>query len=289
MSIDVSTRRLAIGGLTLGLALGAIGIAVARGGGDDHLAPQAAVSDMGTPGADASQIDPNGPGETSSAAIADVTAALSDAGVVSAAIVPTMQGAATDAPGVSITVKSDAGDGVWPLWLGDLAQGAIADRMRTDQQTTNQVISAGEIVDTNDGKPLTTGLGSGSVRAGQVFSSPSDAELTDRVNQVAQRFGLKVESAEVLHPMDSAVAVTFVVPDGVVDWTIDQLRAAVQGDPQSIEGFYLELRGPSGDLLLQDAGASRIGAGNLWFAPGQDERFSAVHGHAVPEPTDDAS
>lgn len=165
------------------------------------------------------------------------------------------------------------------MWLTELVQGAVADLMRTDQGKTDQLIGGGVLVDADkSGAEVTTPVGGGWARGGQEFNSPSDAVLRDRVTSVAARFGLSVRSLAVLHPLDSALEVSFVVPDGKVDWTIDQLSGALQGSPQDIEGDYIELYGLSGQPLLRTGTTARVAGGGLWFADGQDLRFGAQHG-----------
>jgi hypothetical protein len=50
------------------------------------------------------------------------------------------------------------------------------------------------------------------------------------------------------------------------------------GKSPDVEGILIELYDPDGQPLLQSGVAYRTGSGGLWFAPGQDERFGAIHG-----------
>src|SRR5262249_6032366 len=119
----------------------------------------------------------------------------------------------------------------------------------------------------------------GAVALGQVFGSPSDAVLTSQVNTVAQQFGLKVASLTILHPLESALEVTFVVPDAAtIDWTIGQLGDALVGHSPDVEGLLIELDNSAGQPLLRTGAAYRTGEGGLWFASGEGDRFGAVHG-----------
>jgi hypothetical protein len=130
-----------------------------------------------------------------------------------------------------------------------------------------------------DGRPMTTSLGVGAVSLGQDVGSADDSALTARVTDVAQSHGLRIAVLRVLHPLESALSVTFVVPDGAtIDWTLDALRTSLAGTPPDLEGLFIELRDSDGRPLLQSGVAYRIGEGGLWFAPGQDSRFGAVHG-----------
>jgi hypothetical protein len=170
-------------------------------------------------------------------------------------------------------------DGVPDVWLADLAVGAIAERSRTNEAVANDVVSTATAVGLGEGgKPVTTFLGIGAVRLGQVFGSSDDSALTAHVADVAESHGLTVADLRILHPLESALSVTFVVPDGAtIDWTIDELRTNLVGAPPEVEGVFIELRDPHGQPLLQSGVAYRTGEGGLWFAPGQDSRFGAVH------------
>ncbi len=171
-------------------------------------------------------------------------------------------------------------DGVPDVWLADLAVGAVAERSRSNQAVVNDLVSSATAVGPGKGgEPVTTSLGVGAVRLGQVFGSPTDSALTARVADVAKMHGLTVAELQILHPLESALSVKFVVPDGApIDWTIDQLRAELVGKSPDVEGIFIELDDARGQPLLQSGVAYRTGEGGLWFAPGQDARFGAVHG-----------
>jgi hypothetical protein len=184
--------------------------------------------------------------------------------------------------GLDVTVRLTRNDDSLPdVWLADLALGAVAERMRSDQIVVSDIISSATAVGPGrGGETVTTDLGIGAVRPGQVFGSPSDATLTARVADVAKRFELTVADLEVLHPLESALSVTFVVPDGAkIEWTIDELGTALEGQPPNVEGSLIELDDSRGQPLLRTCAAYRTGDGGLWFAPGQDERFGAVYSH----------
>lgn len=171
-------------------------------------------------------------------------------------------------------------DRVPDVWLADLAVGAVAERSHSGPAVANDVIASATAVGPGKGgDSVTTYLGVGAVRLGQVFGSPSDAALTDHVADVAKSHGLTVGDLQILHPIESALRVTFVVPDGAkIDWTIDQLRTELVGESPNVEGVFLELDDSQGQPLLQSGVAYRTGEGGLWFGPGQDARFGAVHG-----------
>ena len=171
-------------------------------------------------------------------------------------------------------------DRVPDVWLADLAVGAVAERSHSDQAVANDVVSSATAVGPGKGgDTVTTYLGVGAVRLGQVFGSPSDSALIAHVAEVAERHGLTVADLQILHPLESALSVKFVVPDGAtIDWTIDELRTDLVGKSPDVEGVFIELGDSHGQPLLQSGVAYRTGEGGLWFAPGQDARFGAVHG-----------
>lgn len=183
--------------------------------------------------------------------------------------------------GLVVTVAlAQNNDGVTNAWLAGLAVGALGERMHTNQAVINdEIASATAVGPRRNGAQVTSNLGLGAVSLGQVFDSPSDAILRSRVNAVARKFGLKVSNLSILHPLESALRVTFVVPgSATVHWTIDQLRAALVGAPPDVEGILIELDNAAGQPLLRSGVAYRTGEGGLWFAPGQDVRFGALHG-----------
>jgi len=171
-------------------------------------------------------------------------------------------------------------DRVPDVWLADLAVGAVAERSHSDQAVANDLVSSATAVGPGQGgDTVTTYLGVGAVRLGQVFGAPSDSALTAHVADVAERHGLTVADLQILHPLESALRVKFVVPDGAtIDWTIDELRTDLVGASPDVEGVFIQLDDPHGQPLLQSGVAYRTGEGGLWFAPGQDARFGAVHG-----------
>jgi hypothetical protein len=183
--------------------------------------------------------------------------------------------------GLEVVVTLTRNDeGVADAWLADLAVGAVAERSHSDELVANDLISTAIAVGPDaQGNPVTTSLGIGAVQLGQVFGSPSDSLLAAHVVDVAKSHGLTVAEFRILHPLESALSVAFVAPDGAtIDWTLDELRTELAGTPPELEGVFIELRDSQGQPLLQSGVAYRTGEGGLWFAPGQDSRFGAVHG-----------
>jgi hypothetical protein len=209
-----------------------------------------------------------------------VASALSPSGLVRAV---------TLSPGTSttpsaLTVQLNENEETVPqMWDSNLALGAAAQLSATTQATIDQVISSATAIGPNaKGTPTSTDLGVGAVALNQSFDSPSDADLTSHVSDVAKQFGLTVSSVQILHPLESALSVTFnVADDASINWTIDQLRDALVGTTPDVEGVFIQINGPGSTPLLQEGAAYRTGGGGLWFANGQDSRFGALHGGAV--------
>ena len=210
---------------------------------------------------------------TPDAAVARVVASLGDPMVQGADVVAHPNPTYCNTPCIRVRLDSDAGPGVKQAWLGELVLGAVGELIRTDQKTLASVV-AGQIVErTPNGRVhsiplLMNGL------VGQHFNSPSDADLRQRVDTVAEKYGLSVASVEVLHPLDSALAVTYTVSRGKPSWTFQELKSALLGSPTDIEGIYRQLNSPGGRPLFRVANGERTTGGGGWFAPGLGDRFS---------------
>lgn len=259
-------------------AVSGLGVAVAAGGGSGQpSSPPPGVTNGHTG-------DPVSYGKATNTAgrHLDVADAVHDVlqGIGDGTLVRNLT-ADTRSAGTTVSVElAHNGDDVPEVWASDLVVGALGELMRTDQATMNDVIvSASAAGPGADGTSVTTSLGVGAVRLGQVFNSPNDSTLSDHVNEAARTLGLTVSSLKILHPLESAIEVTLVVPDDAkVDWTIDQLRTALVGSSPMVEGVLIELDSTDGQPLLRSGVAYRTGEGGLWFAPGQDARFGAGHG-----------
>jgi hypothetical protein len=213
------------------------------------------------------------------AAVARVLASLGD---------PTVQGVdVIAAPGVygcgspclRVRLNSNADHGVQEVWLGQLIEGAVGELIRTkNQKTLAEVLGAEVVAPTHRGHLVTTPLGMGYSPLGHRFNSPSDADLRHRAAEVADKYGLTVDTVQVLHPLESALAVTLTVPRGALSWTLYQLTNDLLGSPIDIEGLSIQLNAPSGRPLLRVANGERAKGGGGWFAPGQDDRFGFQHG-----------
>ncbi len=190
----------------------------------------------------------------------------------------------TQPTGTDVTVElaRDNGD-LENLWLANLAAGAFAELTRTDNAAyaySEALTQATAVVPDDHGSLAAVPLGMGAARLGQLFSSPDDDQLAATVKGVASKFGLTVNDIAILHPLESALDVSLTVADKAqVDWTIGELETAITGASPNVEGLHLVLLSESREHLLTTTASYRTGNGGLTFAPGQDERFGAVHGH----------
>ena len=215
--------------------------------------------------------------------------AVGDPSVTSATVIDAPADSGDSGQWLRVAVDSNDGDSVKQRWLAQLMQGAVDDLMRTNQATTSDVLGGAQLVDRNQsGKTVVTPLGHGGVVGGQLFESPSDEALRQQCQSAAEKYGLKVDSVQILHPLESALAVAMTVPDGPLhSWTLGSLQGAIEGDGPArrhtgvipnVEGLYLELRSPSGRPLLKSSYAFRVPGGSAWTAPGQADRFGIQHG-----------
>lgn len=189
--------------------------------------------------------------------------------------VQTQERPAGTALAVQLTQDTDV---VTSIWLSQVIAGAVGELIRTEETTMSAVITSATA--TGPGTPqgrFQADLGIAAVPVGQRFDSPSDAALRKYVAEVADRFDLRVVSLTILHPLESAVQVTFAVTgDAKPRWSIAELQRAVTATPPVVEGALIALDAPDGEPLLRTAVAYRTGGAGLWFAPGADRRFSAT-------------
>lgn len=212
------------------------------------------------------------------AAVARVLASLGDPAVQGVDVIPAPGVYGCGSPCLRVRFNSNADHGVKEVWLGQLIEGAVGELVRTDQKTLAEVLGAEVVTPTRGGDRVTTPLGMGYSPLGKRFNSPTDADLRQRAADVADKYGLTLDSVDVLHPLDSALAVTFTVPSGAVSWTLYQLTNDLLGSPIDVEGLSIQLNSPSGQPLLRVANGERVKGGGGWFAPGKDDRFGLQHG-----------
>jgi hypothetical protein len=212
------------------------------------------------------------------AAVARVLASLGDPAVRGVDVIPAPGVYGCGSPCLRVRVSGNADHGVTEAWLGRLIEGAVGELVRTPRQKTlAEVLGAEVVTPTRNGHVVTTPLGMGYSPLGHRLHSPSDADLRRHAADVADEYGLTVDSVQVLHPLDSALAVTFTVPSGPVSWTFSQLTHDLQGSPVDVEGLSIQLNSPRGQPLLRIANGERAKGGTGWFAHGQDERFGLEH------------
>jgi hypothetical protein len=210
-------------------------------------------------------------------AIERVLASLGDPTVRGAEVVTDPNEPSCTSPCLRVSLDNEADHGVKEAWLAHLVVGAVGELIRTDETNLDMVI-AGEITSRDSNGHVHTDLLAGSGPVGRRFHSPSDSALSERVASVAAKYGLGVKSVEVLHPLDSALAVTLTAPPGDVRWTIDQLADELLGSPVDVEGLFVQLDSPTGEPLFRIAFRERTRGGVGWFAPGQENRFGFNHG-----------
>ncbi len=286
MRLDKSLRRRLVIVMVASATMLAGGVSVATILNQGNQSPQL-PQPTGMPGNYSDGKYVTGPGLSSANAAGQVFTGLLGTSVkgISVGGAPSTNGmtdgiTGTGAPWLIVSVGDTDPNSTESHWLGALAQGAVADLMRSNAPTTQAVVGGGQVVGLDkSGNQISVNLGSGSVAGGQQFVSPSDDVLQAHVYDVAAKFGLIVRTLKIVHPLDSAILVSFTVPDGAtVSWTIDTLRVALERSPKTLEGSFIQLYSASGDLLLSAGVAYRSGLGDLSFAPGQDGRFGAVHG-----------
>jgi hypothetical protein len=212
-------------------------------------------------------------------AVARVLASLDDPMVQGVDVIPAPGVYGCGSPCLRVRLNSNTDHGVKEVWLGQLIEGAVGEMVRTpDQKQLAEVLGAEVVTPARNGHRVTTPLGMGYSPLGHHFHSPSDADLRQRATDVADKYGLTVDSVEVLHPLDSALAVTFTVPSGKVSWTLYQLTNDLLGSPVDVEGLSIQLNSPNGRPLLRVANGERATGGGGWSVPGQDDRFALNHG-----------
>ncbi|MCW2791710.1 MAG: hypothetical protein JWO76_808 [Nocardioides sp.] len=274
-------RRAALVAVALGAVVGGLGVtgAVIR---DEPPAPGAGPTAETTSDATrySDAVAPQGEGMEPEEAISRVLR------ILGSDIVTAME--PVGAAGSTWLTVYEKGDPTLPgsevrlTWLAALAQGAVADLVRTDQVATNQVVRGSSVIVTSpSGRTRTLDGGVGYVAAGQVFDgqvdSRDDRTIVDDVDETLRSHGLSPVSVQVLHPLGPAVSVVATLSEGTeVNWTIDDLREAISGDPKAFEGLLIEIDSPSGAPLLVTGVAYRTGLGGTWFAEGQDVVFGVV-------------
>jgi hypothetical protein len=185
---------------------------------------------------------------------------------------------------MSATMKGAHEDGIQAHWEADLAQGAVADRLAGDATNLRDVIvGSDETLVHPDGSTEDIGGGAGDISPGQVFaaqeSGQSDEAIEEAIRTVLSKYNLTEHQVRVLHPLGPAVYIITQEPSvETLDKAFPNLWADLTGDPFNYDGLYLQIDGPDGAPLVEEAVAARSGAGVLWFAPGLDDKYLINHG-----------
>lgn len=188
------------------------------------------------------------------------------------------------------TVSADSTRfGALEIWEARLAQGAIAEKMARDGDTSLAQVIVGATITASDkqGRPLQDNAdGAGDIVVGQKFgaerSGESDEEIIVGVQRTMRDLKLIPVEVRVLRPLGPAVVVVAKVADlSILKGEFDNFHRAILGDPMRFEGLYLEIQGPDGTPIVRGSSSYRSGAGTLWFADGYDEFVGAAHGSVV--------
>lgn len=216
MSTSNRRRRTIVASLPFAFVAACItGVSLASAESNDEI--ETSVSSAGAPVSYAAGTRTRGIVVKPEDADAQTTRALDEVGVKHIA----------ETPGGAITVDlAHPGDEITNRWRADLAAGAYAELTRTDQAAYSERVTAATATGPDEsGRTVSTPLGIGAARLGQEFGSPDDTELRARVTKIADQFGITLRDLQILHPLESAIDVSFEVDDDMkIDWTIDRLR-----------------------------------------------------------------
>ena len=129
-----------------------------------------------------------GPGLNPDQATQLVLSGMGDPSVTSAVVGAAPADSGGSGQWLTGAIESDQADGIKQDWLAQLMQGAVADLMRTDEATTSQVLDGAQLVDRDaSGRQVVTPIGHGGVVGGQVFDSPIDDALRQRIEDETDR------------------------------------------------------------------------------------------------------
>jgi hypothetical protein len=162
---------------------------------------------------------------------------------------------------------------VRPVWEANLVIAALRDEVHATGASDDVIGSqiSGELP---SGEVLPNiGGGIGDVVFGQAFSAASPAQVQSAIRRNAAALKLRIESIDVLTPLQAAPAVVASTSDlaGVVS-NPDGVINALFGGIATYEGEYLELRDSSGSPFFIQASAFRTGVGQRWFRKDVDPR-----------------
>jgi hypothetical protein len=174
----------------------------------------------------------------------------------------------------------DAGAPIEALWEGDLLEGAVVEGFATTRNarealggaTFDLEFPSGDLLANHDG-------GLGDVAVGQEFSHESGAAVKAAIQSALRRYALAPVSITVLRPLGPAPAVIASAADPrAVAEQYTRIVEALFGAPPSYEGYYIDLRDPSGASFITASASFRTGAGRCWIDPAYAQDSSLICG-----------
>ena len=166
----------------------------------------------------------------------------------------------------TVPVQALGAPAVRPVWEANLVIAALRDEVHA-AGASDDVIGSQISGELPSGELLPNiGGGIGDVAFGQAFSAASPAQVQGDIRRNAAALKLRIESIDVLTPLQAAPAVVASTRDvdGVVS-NPDAVINALFGGIATYEGEYLELRDSSGSPFFIQASAFRTGVGQRWF------------------------
>ncbi len=179
----------------------------------------------------------------------------------------------------------------YALWQGYTAQGAVAARLYSAESISAGNGFVGSTFDlrlSNGSVVPEAGGGTGYVSYG-VRNKESDVQIRTRINTIAEKFGMRVGELELFHPLETAIAVTIVVPDvKLLVGNAGTITTAIQQPTSAYESFYVDFVSSSGQQLSIQYGDRLVGMGSQWYLPGHDE-YGTGHSDYPTPPVSTAS
>lgn len=171
-----------------------------------------------------------------------------------------------------------------PQWEADLVEGAVAERL------ANGSLGAGPVVGSTTDWRLPDGSilpnmsdGMGDIVPGQNFSTATDAAIKADLTAELNSANLTPISIDVLHIDQAAPAVVAQTtdPSAAAKAASTTIRDLFGQNPAKYEGYYFEIRDPSGHPVLSQSASFRSGIGRSWTDPSLADVSSLDHVHYV--------
>lgn len=219
-------------------------------------------------------------------AIAAAVAGVDDALLVHASIRPHTSPAGSPSKWFHAVVRAPAvtsGKDVMALWEAFLVQGAAAEYLSAGGDRADTISGSTIDVELPDGTVVEdVAGGAGDVLAGQQFDAGdrSDAQIAKEVHQILSKYALKPTSVRILHPFGPApvIVATETAPGSISQHELMSVVADVVGSPVDVDGIYLEIDLPDGQVATRQAYPYRTGAGLNWANPVSGIGIGAPHG-----------